>query len=328
MTNKQSVIKAIKEMNIDKLDFLLDNNCSYMDVSKHLFLTKLKHQFDSVKKQNINSFEKIVHGICDSCNIGCKGYSFITEDKQALDLFIEDDNDVVTDIYLCKNMLFEDYMELNNQMYFFFYEEEKTTFKPSLEYLYKKQKVEIATNDFLLFSNKTISVNDIVYWANKHKEIIILFELPDVLNKKRYKTFISFKELCKNINSIVELYEKYNIANQAMLEYHNITCEKELVYWLFTYEKNNLSDLYILRENNWQKSKLITLHKYPKIMIDFSEYEESFQFSYLYNKMYNELMDKYNPTSEQIRDNGGSVSMSLVGYLKINNMYLDILPES
>jgi hypothetical protein len=44
--------------------------------------------------------------------------------------------------------------------------------------------------------------------------------------------------------------------------------------------------------------------------------------------MHKELMDKYNPTSEQIRDNGGSVSMSLVGYLKINNMYLDILPDS
>lgn len=326
-TNKQTIIQAIKEMDIEKLEELLDVNRPYMDVPKALFLEKLKIQFDRCKKNKITSFDKLISGVCASCNKGCKGYSFITKDNQALDLFFEEENGEVTDVYLCNKLETEEKDTPIHQMYFSFYEDEKVTFKPSVDFLIKKQKIEDAIAEFEQFKDRFVFIEEIGYWKNKYKELIEEFDIPFFFVEKKYLVFQPFRDLCDNIRFVIDHLEKHKFAIQALSELEATESERELVYWLFTYEWSHLNEYSFERLDGWEQSGLITLKEYPSIIIDCSGYIESLQFSYLYNKHHEELIEKYNPTKEHFEKSNGGIEYSLESHLRIHEMYLDILPE-
>ncbi len=325
MSNKQLIINAIKEMDIKKLELLLDNNRSYMDVPKALFLEKLKQQFDYSKQIEVFSFDKVLLGICNSCNKGCDAYTFLTKDNNALDLFFEEKDGQVSDIYLCKNLKNEKNILPKYKMYFDFYEDEKVTFKPSIDFLIKKQKIELAITELKLFKDKFVSIIELSHWKKKHQELLTVFYF-NIFNK-RYKEFLPFEDLTYDIKNVVALLEKHKLSKQAMLEFNLIENEKELVYWLFAYESKHLSNYGFKRLEGWEKSSLIAFENTTSMVIDCSICHESLEFSYLYNKHTTDLLEKYKPTKEHFNQSNGGVLYSLENHLRIHGMYLDILPE-
>ena len=327
MSNKQAIINAIKDMDIEKLEQLLEDDRPYMDVPKALFLEKLKIQFDRCNKNKVTSFDKLISGVCASCNKGCKGYSFVTKDNQALDLFFEEENGEVTDVYLCNKLETEEEVSPKHQMYFSFYEDEKVTFKPSVDFLIKQQKIEDATTEFEQFKDRFVFIEEIGHWKNKHQELIKEFDFPSFFVEKRYLAFKPFRDLCANIRYVIDHLEKHMFAMQALSELDATENEKELVYWLFTYERSYLSDYGFDRLDGWEQSSLITLKEYPSIIIDCSGYIESLKFSFLYSKHHDELIEKYNPTKEHFEKSDGGIVYSLENHLRLHGMYLDILPE-
>lgn len=327
MSKKQTIIQAIQEMDIQKLEELLEDDRPYMDVSKSLFLNKLKELFDERKKNEISSFNDIVPGICARCNKGCKGYSFITKDNHVLDLFFEGVDGEVTDIYLCNELETDKQLSPKYQMYFSFYKDEKVAFKPSVDFLIKKQKIEDAIAEFEQFKDRFVFIEEIGYWKNKYKELIEEFDIPFFFVEKKYLVFQPFRDLCDNIRFVIDHLEKHKFAIQALSELEATESERELVYWLFTYEWSHLNEYSFERLDGWEQSGLITLKEYPSIIIDCSGYIESLQFSYLYNKHHEELIEKYNPTKEHFEKSNGGIEYSLESHLRIHEMYLDILPE-
>ncbi|EGV43615.1 hypothetical protein BZARG_2637 [Bizionia argentinensis JUB59] len=325
MTNKQQIISAIKEMNIEKLERLLDDNRSYMDVTKQLFLKTLKQQFDHKKENKIFSFDKIIPGICNTCNKGCAALTFITDDNCALNLFFEENDDRVTDIYLCNDLKHEEKITPRYAMYFEFYEDEKVNFTPSIEFLIKKQKIEYALSDFEKFNNKTILIEDIEYWGTKHRELLESFSTIPFMND--YKQFELFQEFSTDIKQVLALIEKHEFAKQAISEFKTIESEKELVYWLLTYQWSNLSLYGFNRLEGWKESNLITYKNKPSIIIDCSSYPESLEFSYHHGKHEEDLINKYEPTPEHFKIAKKGITYSLESHLRAHGMYLDILPE-
>ena len=77
MSEKQQIIQAFKSLDFEALHNLLDNKRSYMDVSKDLFLSKLKQKLDEYS--DLYLYEKVIEGTCDHCNKGCKAYKFKPE---------------------------------------------------------------------------------------------------------------------------------------------------------------------------------------------------------------------------------------------------------
>ena len=327
MSNKQTIIQAIQEMDIQKLEELLEDDRPYMDVPKELFLEKLKIQFDRCKKNEIVSFDKLISGVCASCNKGCKGYSFVTKDNQTLDLFFEEDNGEVTDVYLCNKLETEEKISPKYEMYFDFYEDEKVTFNPSVDFMIKKQKIDNAITEFEQFKDRFVFIEEIGHWKNKHHELIKEFDFPSFFVEKRYLMFQPFRGLCDNIRYVIDHLEKHKFAMQALSELEVTENEKELVYWLFTYEWSHLSDYSFERLEGWEENCLITLKDYPSIVIDCSEYIESLQFSFLYNKHHEDLIKKYEPTKEHFKQSDGGIVYSLENHLRLHGKYLDILPE-
>ena len=101
MNKKEDVINIISEMNIDLLDVILDNENSYLDVPKDLFIKELSNKFEQLKKQGITKFNRISKGTCQKCYKGCSGFTFSTKNNDYLDLIIEEKNNKITDITQC-----------------------------------------------------------------------------------------------------------------------------------------------------------------------------------------------------------------------------------
>lgn len=99
MTEKQKLIEAFKSLDFEALQSLLDDNRSYIDVYKDLFLSTLKQKIDEY--EDLKSYENVVVGTCNHCNKGCKAYKFKAENLQSLPLYFEEKDGNVTDIYLC-----------------------------------------------------------------------------------------------------------------------------------------------------------------------------------------------------------------------------------
>ncbi len=100
-TQSKAIIHFIQKMDIEMIDAFLDDNLTYQNFEKCIFISKLQNVFDQFK--NAGDTELIMHeGMCGDCNKGCKVYSFIGNvSNNYMDLFIQTDEGKITDMYEC-----------------------------------------------------------------------------------------------------------------------------------------------------------------------------------------------------------------------------------
>ena len=271
MTEKQKLIEAFKSLDFEALQNLLDDNRSYMDVSKDLFLFTLKQKIDIY--EDLKSFENVVEGTCNHCNKGCKAYKFKAENLPSLPLYFEEKNGKVTDIYLC-NALKEDKVDENDwDIYFSFYEEEKVNFQPTIEYSITLQKVEKAIEEFdNLEKIGLVPIEEVVYWYNKYKLLARELGLDNPFVGIKYKAYKHIDFLYSNVSKLVHNFKKNDLAKNALEAYHKIKTEdeKSLVKWLLE-NRNHL--FYSLKETeNWEETGFLILETEPNLLIDCSNY--------------------------------------------------------
>ncbi|MBK9330117.1 MAG: hypothetical protein IPM95_12645 [Sphingobacteriales bacterium] len=105
-TQAEAVIHYIKEMDIEMLDLILDNDRTYQDCSKEVFLQKLDSVFEHIRAFGPNDMT-VERGFCGSteCPGRCKnGISLIDlKGRQYLDLILEVKSGKVLDIYDCNH---------------------------------------------------------------------------------------------------------------------------------------------------------------------------------------------------------------------------------
>lgn len=98
-----AVLYFIQQLDIDMIDTLLDEERTYQDYEKSIFIKKLSVAFDEFIAAG-DTFLKYTNGFCRSeyCNFKCKGYRFIGNNSNAyFDLIIEVGDGIVFDIYEC-----------------------------------------------------------------------------------------------------------------------------------------------------------------------------------------------------------------------------------
>ena len=324
MTEKQKLIQAFKSLDFEALEVLLDDNRSYMDVSKDLFLSTLKQKIDEY--ENLKSYESVVEGICNHCNKGCKAYKFKAKNLPSLPLYFEEKDGKVIDIYLC-NALKEDKPDEHDwDIYFSFYEEEKVDFKPSLEHLIILQRVEKAVQEFNnLEELGLVPIEESVHWYNKCKILAKELELNNPFVRIKYKAFVHINALYSEVSNVVHNFRKNDFAKNALDKYHKIKAENEkgLVQWLLENKNNYFFEL--KKTDNWEKTGFLILETTPNLLVDCNGYLDSFILNEIYYNHFDEIMKKYEPTNEHFEQNGGSVEYSLESYLKLHRKYLDLL---
>ncbi|MBK9635391.1 MAG: hypothetical protein IPO64_13095 [Bacteroidetes bacterium] len=101
-SQKEAIIYFIAHLDIEMVSAFLDDNKTYQDFPKYLFISKLIDVFESFKKSG-SSRLSIYKGACDTCNKGCEGATFIDKFGSYFDLIFEMENEVVLDIYQCES---------------------------------------------------------------------------------------------------------------------------------------------------------------------------------------------------------------------------------
>lgn len=319
MSEKQQIIQAFKSLDFEALENLLDDNKPYMDVTKELFLSALK-----LELKNVKSYDNVLEGVCQHCNKGCKAYSFTKKHHPSLNLFFEEEEDKITQVYLCGNIKVKNPDDEGLEIYLSFYEEEKVNFKESSTYLHNLQKIHQATEELHLITSGNIpKIKDIVAWHNKHKALAS-FNGP--FEKERYKAYEKFSSTYSEIRSLVYFYDKNDDSQPALKEYYNIDSnnEKEVVCWVLAHKDSYFYNI-LKKPTNWKKTGFIEIDTEPGFIVDCSECLDALLFADLYDKLSTNLMNKYRPTYKQIEDNGGSVDGTLEAYLTLHKKYLDIL---
>lgn len=324
MSEKQQLIQAFKSLDFDALHNLLDKKRSYMDVSKDLFLSKLKQEID--RYSALNLFEKVIEGTCGYCNKGCKAYKFTAKNLPSLNLFFEENEGIVTDIYLCNALKVDTPDENDWNIYLSFFEEEKVDFIPSLKYYLNRQKVESATEDFnCLASSNLVSIQELIHWYNKYKSLAADLNLNNPIISLKYKDFEHLDSLYSEVSFLVRNFNKNHLAQEALREYQRINRddERSVISWLLCHK-----DKYFFpfkKTNNWKKTGFIILETDPNLIIDCIECLDFFLFEEIYSNIEDEIMQKYKPTEEHFEQNRGNIEYSLENYLKLHNKYLDLL---
>lgn len=324
MNEKQELIQAFKSLDFNLLQNLLDDNRPYMDVSKDLFLTTIKGKINQY--ENLKAYEEVIEGTCNSCHKGCKAYKFRAEGFPSLNLFFEEKNDKVTDIYLCNSLKVDIPDENSWNFYFRFYEDEKYNFSPTLEYLITLQRIEKAIQNFnKLETLGLVPIEEVYHWFNSMNTLAIELNLDDPFVSIDYKAFLHIDSLYNKVSHLIHNYTNNQVAKDALNEYHQLDQkdEKMLVAWLLKHKHNYF--YYIEKTYNWEKTGIIILETKPNLIIDCIDFLDSFRFHGIYNNLHEEIMNKYEPTSEHFKQNGGSDTFTLENYLRLHNKYLDLL---
>ena len=323
MSEKYQLIQAFKSLDFEELGNLLDDNRSYMEVTKTLFLSTLKQKLANYK--DLISYEKVEEGICGKCNKGCKAYKFKAQNFPSLNLFFEEKNGKVTDIYLCNSLKTETTDESNWDIFFSFYDEEKVNFSPTIKYSINIQKIDEAIKEFNnLESMGLTTINDVAHWYNKHKFLADELELNNPFVSRKHKAFDHIDSLYNKVSDLVHNYNNNHLAREAFEQYHqlNRTDEKSIVSWLLKHKDKYFFSL--KKTNNWRKTGIIILETEPNLVVDCSDYLDSFIFDDIYKHHHSQIMTRYEPTDEHFEKNDGTIKWSLESYLKLHNKYLDL----
>jgi len=103
ITQAQTVVRFIQQLDIEMVDSLLDDTLEYQDMRKDIFINKLGHAFNEFIESG-DTYLNSTKGFCDSviCNYECKGLSFVGNNSgNFIDLIIEIEDGKVIDIYEC-----------------------------------------------------------------------------------------------------------------------------------------------------------------------------------------------------------------------------------
>lgn len=104
-TQAEAVIYFLQRLDINMIKIILEDNRTYQNFEKSLFIKKLNNSLDEFI-QSGDTFLNLYSGVCKSeeCNFNSKGYSFVgNNSNNYFDLIIDIKDGFVQDIYECVN---------------------------------------------------------------------------------------------------------------------------------------------------------------------------------------------------------------------------------
>ena len=180
----QSVVKAISFMDIPALELILEDDISYYDTTKTIFLQKLNDVFVEFHKEDTRLFPYIGKCNSDECsNTNKKGVAFIGNiSGRYLNLILEQNEEgFVKDIYTCSSfctnekIIDENKIELRITVY----KDEKIDFKPTPNYQFNNNNSIKAIFELKQFNEAEITKAQIISWIKEYEN---LYKSMDWLN--------------------------------------------------------------------------------------------------------------------------------------------------
>jgi hypothetical protein len=100
----EAVIYFMAHLDIEMVSSFLDDEKTYQDFPKYLFISKLIKAFEQFEQagDRVLSLHK---GGCAGCSKGCRGFTFLGKQGDYMDILFLMDGDEIKDIYECSNFV-------------------------------------------------------------------------------------------------------------------------------------------------------------------------------------------------------------------------------
>lgn len=102
-TQVDAVVYFFRKMDAEMIDQILDNERTYQDFPKPIFIQKLQVAMDEFVESGDTELISYA-GCCHAkhCNFGCRGYSFVgNHSRNFMHIIVEQENGKVLDLYEC-----------------------------------------------------------------------------------------------------------------------------------------------------------------------------------------------------------------------------------
>jgi hypothetical protein len=332
---KETIVKAIKSMDLVSLELILDDSLTYQDATKEMFLSKLKDIFDEIKKsKDTLQSHSGKCGSKDCSNHGKNGMLFCGRNSgKHFNLIIEEDeNENVKDLYYCNvfKCNFENKVNKKGKsLEILVYEDEKPNFKPSSHYNYINSTSLKAISELNNFKNKTISKNELLDWLQEYSDFYSSNPIFNFRYKNEHK-FNNYYYRAKVLNEYLILEED---CAKAMRLYDTLLDDNEmnLIKWLAEHE--HLKDVMILfypeyADEKTGELKKVIFNEELKISIDIVYLKNCIRFQDLIDKHYYLMFDKFKVDIGEIKDGtrlGGDIEkhISLTYHLEQRNVFVN-----
>lgn len=325
---RSKIINAIKNLDINQLDTLLDDGKSYMQVSKLQFLERLAKSFEAVREEGYNAFDDVFFGASRSCYKKGEGMTFITNQGFYLDLYIEEKNGAVNDIYVCHDLV--NFIELDKEydLGFCFYHDEKIGFIPNLDYLAIRDEYNQLLAEIELLKPST-NLDGLERLYPTYQKLEKLLDKFGLFIAFEYRLYSKAYNLIMEIEDLFQIKAKEHIAIDAIIDLQKAKTEREKLIWYFKNRKESLCLSHISIPNDLKIDPFITYtSKCLNIDIDVSGYEYVLDYFKHLNELYHEFMEKYKPLPEHLEQaSNGSVQYKLESFLRLQNKYIDIVDK-
>lgn len=299
-TNKEGLVKAISEMDMVALEMILEDDLSYQDTSKKIFLKKLNEIF--IEFKNEDNILIPYEGKCQSeecVNKNKYGIAFVgNKSKRYLNLLIEEnENGKIRDIYSCYDFCTDQNTIDKSKRRFSItiYNDEKVDFIPNSTYTYLKNKCARAIYELQSITDRLITKDELIEWVSKYEFLFSSFELPPLFYKVQNKFF----NLYHDVNKIYEFLNLEEEATKAINEFKKVDIDDEpqLLKWLVKYEHFHY-DLILLRHDSISEFALVNgkekISKELNIYFNIEILRKCIDLENIIDKYYYAMIDKYN----------------------------------
>ena len=102
-TQSEAIQHFIKKMDIEMVDAFLDNDKSYQDLEKYLFISKLQIAFEKFAELG-DTHLIAVEGSCNSCDKSKTGFTFIgNNSNNYMNIIFDTVDGKINDLYECSS---------------------------------------------------------------------------------------------------------------------------------------------------------------------------------------------------------------------------------
>lgn len=251
---KQPIVKQIdaflyfmSRMEVDMLEFVLDDDKTYEDCTKSIFLEKFSGAVAEIKNAGNDSIiYKRGYCVAKNCNIGCSGYMFLgNKTKHYFNCIVKEENDKIVDIHGCTffSTIKKHRSNYKKRVDYDIYEEDKVGFEKDVKALINIQHINKAIAEIEEIAKHQFDINSLIYWVNMFDSLYCQTEKDVRFIKKYY----DFNNIFCHISSIVKILPLSSKIDKLLIQTNASSIDlddiDEVANW---WDKNRLEENTIL----------------------------------------------------------------------------------
>ncbi len=299
-TKKQLIFQAFQTMDSSLLEMVLDEDKTYQDAEKQVFIQKIEEIFDRFKFEGDTALTMYA-GVCGSqpevCeNCGKKGKRFVgNHSKICLDLIFEEEDGEIQDIYCCS--LFDTHKKIATDfsLSIIIKRDEKADFKPSNETLTLMIRTRNAVEELTQHPHQIIGPSIYKPWLKKHNFLYKYLGYTAI----SYRTMIPFHELYKAFQTLDKVVAKEDVYLKALKEYRQLDTNWEMpcLRWLSNYEQLyfdiSMRASHLVAAYKINRGDQLDFFKIKELKIDINSLNLCVDFMSTFVDLCNKMVEKY-----------------------------------